>query len=447
MKPYGRGLNKSDNGNCSQILAFGNTFPPNIKSISDENRTVDFIITSDEPDRDNDVIDPKGWNLKSFKANPVVLWSHDYQLPPIAKAIRVGKVEGGLKSRAQFVPPDVSPFAESIFQMIKGGFLNAASVGFRPTEWEFNEKRGGMDFKKQELLEWSVVPVPANADATVIDGIKAKGINVAPILEWGELFIENGEQDEHERDVVKAFCKALGSVQVAVADTSSDGDTEEKGVDDNEWKDDDPVGVYDADTKGIPEFDEERLAKEGKSSTKKQEELATQVSHEIANIISNPDSNVGGVIRHSLGLRVGPALFPQAETLVPKSVLDGLTISEGSTIDESGKDAEDESPCEHCGKSFKQHELIGNYEYEEGVDEQLLLCKDCTTKNILVSVDLQVKSDDDLVVEVLENEEELAGIDSDMAKAVLKEIVPSLIKTQIAAEVEKGIAYAQGRIL
>jgi hypothetical protein len=37
----------------------------------------------------------------------------------------------------------------------------AASIGFSPVEFEFNRQRGGFDFKRSELVEWSLVSIPA----------------------------------------------------------------------------------------------------------------------------------------------------------------------------------------------------------------------------------------------------------------------------------------------
>jgi hypothetical protein len=57
-----------------------------------------------------------------------------------------------------------------VFRLIDAGYINAVSVGFQPIEWEMAkspDRRGGIDFIKQELLEISVVSLPANANALV----------------------------------------------------------------------------------------------------------------------------------------------------------------------------------------------------------------------------------------------------------------------------------------
>ncbi len=135
-------------------------------------RKMSFTISTDAVDRDNDTIDPKGWDLSSYMKNPVVLWAHDYSQPPVGKATNIRGTVHGLQADVEFLPKGVSPFADQIHEMCKGGFLNATSVGFRGMEYDEAKDRRGYDFKKQELLEFSIVPVPSNPEALAQRGVK-----------------------------------------------------------------------------------------------------------------------------------------------------------------------------------------------------------------------------------------------------------------------------------
>src|SRR5215217_2414278 len=98
------------------------------------NRVVRFVISTGAVDRDGDTIDPRGWQLDHYKANPIVLWQHDHKIPAIARMVRIA-VEGNplaLVADAEFAPADVHPFSEQIYQLVKTGFLRATSVGFEP---------------------------------------------------------------------------------------------------------------------------------------------------------------------------------------------------------------------------------------------------------------------------------------------------------------------------
>lgn len=105
-----------------------------------------------------------GWEIDNYVKNPVILFAHDYSLPPIGKAINVSQNEKGLSFDVQFVPKEIDPFAEKIKQLYLGGYMNAVSVGFIPKEYK-NFPDGTLGITKKELLELSCVPVPCNPNA------------------------------------------------------------------------------------------------------------------------------------------------------------------------------------------------------------------------------------------------------------------------------------------
>jgi len=145
-------------------------------------RTLTYIASDETPDRMGDVIKVAGWNLTTYKRNPVILWGHDTSnVPPIGRATNVRRsvMEDGkpaLLASVEFAPPEAHEFADTIYQLSKGGFLNAVSVGFMPLEAEeATEKEKadlgmppyGVIYSSADLLEISVVSVPANPSALV----------------------------------------------------------------------------------------------------------------------------------------------------------------------------------------------------------------------------------------------------------------------------------------
>ena len=145
-------------------------------------RTLTYIASDETPDRMGDVIKVEGWNLTTYKRNPVILWGHDTSnVPPIGRATNVRRsvMEDGkpaLLASVEFAPPEAHEFADTIYQLSKGGFLNAVSVGFMPLEAEeATEKEKadlgmppyGVIYSSADLLEISVVSVPANPSALV----------------------------------------------------------------------------------------------------------------------------------------------------------------------------------------------------------------------------------------------------------------------------------------
>jgi len=150
--------------------------------VKSSTRRASFVFSDNSVDSYGDTIDAKGWDLTAFKANPVALYGHD----PSSASNVVGRAENVRVSGKQllgdiiFAEASVNPLAETVYQLLCGGFLNAVSVGFRPIEWKLatDKKRpGGIDFSKQQLLEVSVVAIPSNSNALM--QAKAAGIDVA----------------------------------------------------------------------------------------------------------------------------------------------------------------------------------------------------------------------------------------------------------------------------
>jgi len=163
------------------------------------NRQIKFTISTGGVDRENDRLSADGWSLKSYRKNPVVMFAHDYKQLPVARAVSISQENGNLVSTAEFATADLNPFAETVYRMIKGGFLNAVSVGFRPQKFKSAERdngQQGFDFEEQELLEYSVVPIPANPQALV--AASKHGIDLDPITVWAKSWLEKAVP-EHVR--------------------------------------------------------------------------------------------------------------------------------------------------------------------------------------------------------------------------------------------------------
>ena len=145
------------------------------KSKKKATETVSFVASTATPDRYGDVIDQRGWETSAYNKNPVVLLNHDSSELPIGKG-NVHIRDGQLVIDVQF--DDQDPKAQEVKRKAQNGFLNAVSVGFRPLEskarYELpkdNKYYGqkGTYFSKAELLEVSIVTIPANGEATMLE--------------------------------------------------------------------------------------------------------------------------------------------------------------------------------------------------------------------------------------------------------------------------------------
>lgn len=132
----------------------------------DPSAPIRFVASTEGIARDGLVIDADGWELEAYRANPVILWSHDYfgNRPPIGRADKVWVEDGKLMADVVFDPDD--EFARSIRKKYLGNFLSAVSVGWDTRQVEPPTAAEGVArITKAELLDISAVPVPGDPNA------------------------------------------------------------------------------------------------------------------------------------------------------------------------------------------------------------------------------------------------------------------------------------------
>lgn len=131
-----------------------------------DERIIRGIATTPTPDRVGDIVEPLGVKFQ----NPLpLLWQHEADKPvglvtfdkPTKKGItfeaRLPKIteEGKLKDRI-----------DEAWQSVKAGLVRAVSIGFRGLEYSFMDN-GGIKFAETEVMELSLVTIPANAQANI----------------------------------------------------------------------------------------------------------------------------------------------------------------------------------------------------------------------------------------------------------------------------------------
>ena len=182
--------------------------------VNDDERTVTAAISTGVVDRDKEVMLPKGALFDNFIKNPIVLWAHSHSDTPIGKAQWIKRQGGRIIAKTKFA---MTQKAQEVYDLFKGGFLKAFSIGFIPIE---SRQPTAEDLKanpewaevrriisKWELLEYSAVPIPANPEALAL-AVKNKEIKLSPEttkeLDLEEIFIAEITNDE------KACCPIIG---------------------------------------------------------------------------------------------------------------------------------------------------------------------------------------------------------------------------------------------
>jgi len=137
----------------------------------------DFVLSDATVDRYGDMIDASGWELTNFQKNPIALFNHNPHFP-VGKWSNL-RVEGNvLRGRLELAPEGTSDRIDEIRRLVDAGILRAVSVGFKEIESKprvVDKAISGKIFMKSELVETSLVSVPANPNALAI----AKSLRVS----------------------------------------------------------------------------------------------------------------------------------------------------------------------------------------------------------------------------------------------------------------------------
>ena len=132
---------------------------------------IQFVFSDGSLDSDLERVDPTGWDLKRYRANPLVLWQHDWSRPAIGTAPKVRKDDKGLYGGVKLDDSGLDLFAMMVEAKVRSGILSKGSVGFKPTRIEIVDDKKDptrLIHREQELIEFSIVNMPANVNATVI---------------------------------------------------------------------------------------------------------------------------------------------------------------------------------------------------------------------------------------------------------------------------------------
>jgi HK97 family phage major capsid protein/HK97 family phage prohead protease len=172
-----------------------------------------FVMSDSSVDRVGDMIDASGWDLTNFKAHPIALFNHDPN--QVIGTWAEVRVEGGeLRGRLELAEAGTSPLVDTVRALHSQRILRAVSVGFRPLEKapltkDSDKHFGPFRFTKSELLECSLVSIPANANALQV----AKSLGVSGDV-LSEVFRKPASETSvtHGKPAAKSLDPKKGSI-------------------------------------------------------------------------------------------------------------------------------------------------------------------------------------------------------------------------------------------
>jgi hypothetical protein len=143
-------------------------------------------ISTEETDRDKEIVTARGMNDSQFRMNPIVTLQHCYYMPPVGKSLwrkkdKNGSIRG-IKAKTVYPGrpddwPDDYWGPDEVFSLVRNGLMNGKSIGFlrlkshAPTSHEIaaipDLANVSRIIDEWLLLEYACVFLPCNQSALV----------------------------------------------------------------------------------------------------------------------------------------------------------------------------------------------------------------------------------------------------------------------------------------
>lgn len=152
------------------------------KNFLGEKKSFKFKLSVQTPDRSNDIVAVAGIKLNNYMENPVVLFNHQQELLPIGTGDDL-EVQGDVLF-GEVTFHEATQLSKDVATLVEQGVLRAVSIGFLPLKVETypiteEMRKTGSYYpytntvrviQESELIEFSIVAVPANQEALITMG-------------------------------------------------------------------------------------------------------------------------------------------------------------------------------------------------------------------------------------------------------------------------------------
>lgn len=199
-----------------------------LKAVDEEKRTITGVATTPEPDRYGDIVEPLGVKF----TNPMpLLWQHKHD-QPVGTCEFKKPTKAGIEFTATLAkidePGNLKNRLDEAWQSLKAKLVRGVSIGFRALEYNWMDE-GGIRFVASEVLELSLVTIPANADCTIqtiksfdtaqraASGRELRGVTPTPGASGTKTNPKQGAIKMNLQDMIKA-AEAKRAASAAVMD-------------------------------------------------------------------------------------------------------------------------------------------------------------------------------------------------------------------------------------
>jgi HK97 family phage prohead protease len=162
-----------------------------VRRTADPSGLYPWTMSNNGVDRYKDSISSTGWKTENFmRAGGPVQFAHSTTDPGIGGVRWI--TSDAISLRGGIEPAD-HEFARAVWGLVDAGMMKGGSVGFIPLRWQYSDdpaRKGGINFPEQELVEFSLTPVPALPSALL--QARSIGIDTRPLARWAERALDCG---------------------------------------------------------------------------------------------------------------------------------------------------------------------------------------------------------------------------------------------------------------
>lgn len=175
------------------------------------------IVSTEAVDRDGDVVVAQGMNSKDYERNPVLLWVHEDRSPPVGHCTKIRRQPNSIEMDFVLSPRPANFVGEwlpdTLGGLIASKSLRGVSIRFRALPGGARRATAGdiakygeaceQVYSKWELLEVSLVSIPANQEALIYAVEKKAKHKPVPVV-----------KPTHARHVIDVRVPLVGADQV-----------------------------------------------------------------------------------------------------------------------------------------------------------------------------------------------------------------------------------------
>lgn len=174
-------------------------FHATVKKVEGDKRVIEGFVSTSDLDRVRDIVKPEAFReaLTNYLKSPVLFYNHRTWELPIGKVTTAEIKKKGFFVRAEVIEsehPDLAT-ANAVWELVEAGVLKAFSFGFHILESMIDPEAKIRVIKRLELLEVSIVGIPANPNAT---------FSIAKGIETGDDI-----KEFYTPEALAAYCKTF----------------------------------------------------------------------------------------------------------------------------------------------------------------------------------------------------------------------------------------------